>query len=78
MARHQSEADRLRHCRLMFQRSLAEHIPMLEAGRRIETEASLARIRARAERLAEIRSRPIARPPTQPVRQPLWYQDPDR
>lgn len=78
MPGRESEAERLRRCRLMFDRSNAERISMLEAGQRIETEASLNRIRARAERLAAIRNTPLARPAEQPARPTLWYQDPER
>lgn len=78
MARHETEAQRLRRCREVFERSLSDRVPMPEAARRIDTEASLRRIAARAERLAEIRRTPIARPSAQPERPTPWYQDYDR
>lgn len=52
MARRESEAERLRRCRLTFERALQEGVPMEVAKVRVEIDAIRARASARSRRPA--------------------------
>jgi len=48
------EADRLRRCRLIFERATRDNVAMATAAWRIETEEYRARAEARRQRIAAI------------------------